>query len=155
MSQYTELVLSFVFIAWGNWRKRLCHNLQDQYRCVVVEEMQADTILGQSAGLEIQTVSTVPEAKRWPEKMCTVRHFLLIVPVHRRCTGFCSGRPIQVLDKMVFGVKYCFSTSEYIISRQLVMLYLGALSCSRLISEHFSTAYSFLRDVKSAPLGTW
>ncbi len=92
VSQYTQLVCMRVFVAWGNVQKRLCHNLQDQYSCGDLGEMQADTILRQGTCLNFRISCMAAPMECWMVAGGSVLHGVGEVQVHRRSTTIFRGQ---------------------------------------------------------------
>ena len=100
---YTVLVCISEFLEQGELALHLWDKCRDQYSWNEWEEMQGDTVLGQSARLNFQIVCMVAQSWCGRNERGTVLHFLSGMPLLGRCTGICSGRPTFVLGRQVFG----------------------------------------------------
>ncbi len=80
-------------IIWcrGRWPWHLWDKCQDQYSWDEWEEMQGDTILGQSAHLNFRIVSMAAPMECWMVAGGSVLHGMGEVQVHRMSTTICTG----------------------------------------------------------------
>ena len=102
---YTVLVCISEILEQGELALHLWDKCRDQYSWNEWEEMQGDTVLGQSVRLNFQIVCMVAQSWCSRNERGTVLPLLSGMPLRLRgrCTGICSGRPTFVLGRQVFG----------------------------------------------------
>ena len=87
-----RFALASEYVQWGKHEIAFCQNARDQYKWAELEEMQGDTILGQSARMNFRISCMAAPMECWMVAGGSVLCGMGEVQVHTMSTAICRGQ---------------------------------------------------------------